>query len=93
MRWIFSPKKASVKPLKDKEAKTVYHGFIEIVTEFKRKPNELWVDQGRDIYNNPMEKWLGDSGILMYSIHNDRKSVDAERFIKTLKVKYIKNDS
>ena len=29
-----------------------------------------------------MQKWLGDVDILMYSIHNEDKSVVAERFIK-----------
>ena len=33
-----------VKPLKDKKAKTVLRGFIEIVDEFKNKPNKLWVN-------------------------------------------------
>ena len=37
-----------VKPLKDKKAKTVLHGFIWIVNDSKRKPNKLWVDQGRE---------------------------------------------
>ena len=27
--------------------KTVLHGFIGIVKESKRKPNKLWVDEGR----------------------------------------------
>ena len=45
-------KYASVKPLKDKKTKTVLNGFTEIVNESKRKPNKLWVDQEREIYNN-----------------------------------------
>ena len=40
-----------------------------------------------------MQEWLGNNDILMYSTHNERKSVIAERFIKTLKLKPIKNDS
>ena len=40
-------KHAWVKTLKDKKAKTVLYGFIEIVNECKPKPNKLWVDQGR----------------------------------------------
>ena len=35
-----------VKPLKDK-GKTALNAFIEIVSESNRKPNKLWVDQGR----------------------------------------------
>ena len=61
------------KPLKDKKAKTVLHGFIKIVNESKRKPLKLWVDQG-------MQKLLDDV-ILMYSTHTkEGKSVAAERW-------------
>ena len=38
---------ARVKPLKDKKDKTVLNAFIEILNESNRKPNKLWVDQGR----------------------------------------------
>ena len=34
-------KYAWVKPLKDKNGKTVLNAFIEIVSEFNRKPNKL----------------------------------------------------
>ena len=36
-----STKYAWVKPLKDKKAKTVVHGFLEIVNEFNGKPKRL----------------------------------------------------
>ena len=36
-----------------------------------------------------MQKWLDDN-ILMYLTHNEGKSVVAERFIRTLKVKFYK---
>ena len=52
-----------IKNLKDKKAKTVLHGFIEMVSKFKLKPNKLWVDQRREFYNNPMQKWLDDNDI------------------------------
>ena len=35
------------KPLTDKKGKTVLNTFIKIVNESNRKPNKLWVDQGR----------------------------------------------
>ena len=38
-----------------------------------------------------MQKWLDDN-ILMYLTHNEGKSVVAERFIRTLKVKFYKKD-
>ena len=34
-----------------------------------------------------MQEWLDDNDILMYSTHNDGKSVIVEMFIKTLKAK------
>ena len=40
-------KYAWVKPLKEKKCKTVLNAFIEIVNESNRKPNKLWVDEGR----------------------------------------------
>ena len=36
-----------IKPLKGKKGKTVLNAFIEIVNGFNRKPNKLWVEQGR----------------------------------------------
>ena len=83
-------KYAWVKPLKNKEDKTVLNVFIEIVNESNRKPNKLWADQGGEFYNKLMQDWLDDSDILMYSTHNEGKSVIAERFIKTLKSKIYK---
>ena len=37
-----------------------------------------------------MQKWLNDNDISMYSIHNESKSVDAKRFVKTPKGKTYK---
>ena len=78
-------KYAWVKPLKNKEGKAVLNAFIEIVNEPNRKPNKLWVDQEREFYNKIMQEWLDNNDILMYSTHNEGKSVFAERFVKTLK--------
>ena len=70
--------------MEDKKAKTVLHGFVEILSRSKRKQNKLWVDQGKEFHNSPMQKWLDDNDILMYSTHNEGKSVVAERFTRTL---------
>ena len=37
-----------------------------------------------------MQKWLDDNDILMYSTHNEGKSVVAERFIRTWKSEIYK---
>ena len=93
----FFTKYGWVKPLKDKKGKTVLNAFIEILNESNRKPNKLWVDQGREFYNKLIQEWLKNNDVLMYSTHNEGKSAIAERFIKTLKTKIYKkmtaNDS
>ena len=38
-----------------------------------------------------MKSWLQDNNIEMYSIHSEGKSVVAERFIRTLKIKIYKH--
>ena len=77
-------KYASVKTLEDKKIKTILTGFIKIGNESKGKPNKLCVYQEKEFYNSPMQKWLDDNDILMYSTHNEGKSVVAERFVRTL---------
>ena len=83
-------KYAWIKPLKDKKGKTVLNAFIEIVNESNGKPNKLWVDQGREFYNKFMQEWLDINDILMYSTHNEGKSVIAVRFIETLEAKIFR---
>ena len=63
-------KYAWVKPLKDKKSKTVLNDLIEIVNESNRKPNKLWVDQGRQFYKKLMQEWLENNDILMYCTDN-----------------------
>ena len=48
-------KYAWIKPFEDKKGKTVLVAFIKIVNESNRKPNKLWVDQGREFYNKLMQ--------------------------------------
>ena len=64
--------------------------FIETVNKSKHQPNNLWVDQGREFYNSLMLKWLDDNDVLIYSLHNEGKSVVTERFIRTFKGKIYK---
>ena len=52
---------------------------------------KIWVDQGREFYNNPFQKFLKVNKIEMYSTYNEGKSVVAERFIRTLKNKIFKH--
>ena len=83
---IFS-KYAWVVPLKDKKGVSIVDAFQKILDDSNRKPNKIWVDKGSEFYNSSFRKWLKDNDMEMYSIHNDGKSVVAERFIRTLKTK------
>ena len=68
-----------------------YHWCIlENFKESNRKPNKIWVDKGSELYNNSFKKWLRDNYIQLYSIHNEEKSVVAEKFIRTLKTNIYK---
>ena len=86
---IFS-KHAWVVPLKDKEGVSIVNAFQKILDKSGRKPNKIWVDKGSQFSNNSFKKWLKDNDIEMYLIHNEEKSVAAERFIRTLKTKIYK---
>ena len=81
---------AWVVPLKDKKGISIVNAFQKILKESDRKPNKIWVDKGSEFYNNSFKKWLKDNDIEMYLIHNEGKSVVAERFIRTLKTKIYK---
>ena len=79
-------KYAFVIPLKDEKGISIVNAFNKIIKQSNsRKPNKIWVDQGR------VKKWLSDSDIIMHSTYNEGKSVVAERFIRTLKNKLYKH--
>ena len=84
-------KYAWVIPLKDKKRITIINGFPKTFDESGRKPNKKWVDKGSEVYNSSFKKWLKDKDIEMHSTHNERKSVVAERFIRSLKNKIYKH--
>ena len=86
---IFS-KYAWVVPLKDKKGVSIVNAFQSILGDSRRKPNKILVDKGSQFCNRSMKSGLQDNYIAMYSIHNEGKSVVAERFIRTLKNKIYK---
>ena len=83
-------KYAWVVSLKDKKGISIVKAFQIILKQSNRKPNKIWVDKGSEFYNAFFKKWLRDNDIVMYSTHNEGKSVVAERFIRTLKRKIYK---
>ena len=64
--------------------------FQIILKQSNRKPNKIWVDKGSEFYNASFKKWLQDNYIVMYSTHNEKKSVVDQRFIRKLKIKIYK---
>ena len=66
------------------------NAFIKTENESNCKPNKLWIDQEREFYIKPMQEWLDNNDILMYSTHNEVMSVIAEKSIKILKAKIYK---
>ena len=65
--------------------------MFQAVQKKKKKTNKIWVDQGSEFYNGSSKKWLKDNSIEMYSTYNQEKSVVAERFIRTLKIKIFRH--
>ena len=75
--------------MKDKKGITITNVFKKFLNESKCKPYKICVDKDSKFYNGSMKSWLEKSDIEMYSTHNEGKSVFAERFIRTLKIKLI----
>ena len=78
---LFS-KYSFVAPLKYKKGTTIVNAFHSLLDNSRYD-----VDQGSEFYNTYFKKWVKDNNIEMYSIHNEGKSVVAERFIRILKNK------
>ena len=55
--YLFS-KYAFVVPLKDKKGVSIVNAFQKILSNSKRKPNKIWVDQGSEFYNNDFKKMV-----------------------------------
>ena len=83
---IFS-KYARAAPLK---VVSIVGAFQKTLKQSDKKPDKIWVDKCSEFYNNSFKKWLQDNDIVMYSTHNEEKSVFAERFMRTLKNKIYK---
>ena len=80
-----------VVPFKDKKGITIVNAFPKILSNLKRKPNKICVDQGSEFYHSHFKKWLKDNNIEIHSTHNEGKSVVSEGFIRTLKNKIYRH--
>ena len=86
---LFS-KYAWVVLIKDKKGVSIVNAFQKIISK-EKKPNKIWLDQGGEFYNNSFKDFSKINNTEMYSTYNERKSVVAERFIRTLKNKIFKH--
>ena len=34
------------------------NAFQSILKRYNKKPNKMWIDKGREFYNNSFKKWL-----------------------------------
>ena len=87
---IFS-KYVWVVTLEDKKGITIVNAYQSVLDNSERKPNKIWVDQGKKFYSKSFKTRLEDNDIEMYSTYNEGKSVVAERFIRRLKNKIYKH--
>ena len=67
---------------------SIVNAFQKIISEGK-KPNKIWVDQSSEFCNNSFKDFLKIINTEMYLTYNKGKSVVAERFIRTLKIKFL----
>ena len=72
-------------PIKNKKGETVAEAFKKILKE-GRTPNKLWVDAGKEFYNQHVKSLFPD----MYSTQNEEKSSVVERWNRTMKEKMYK---
>lgn len=75
---------AWVVPLKNKTGSQVVEAFRSIFRR-ERKPIQLQTDQGKEFYNKPMEQFLKEQKVHLFSTEGDDKAAIAERFNRTLK--------
>ena len=84
-------------PLKHKDGLSVSNAFKEIIKKSKRKPNKLFVDEGKEFYNSHMYSLFkfkkedilekdetGNYKNQIYSVFNFGKNPVIERFNRTL---------
>lgn len=84
-------KMVEAEPLKTKSGASVAEGMRKILERLRFRPSRLWSDAGSDFFNPPMRKLMKEYNITHYHTFSEKKSVLAERVIKTLKQLIYKN--
>ena len=93
-------------PLKDKKGETVANAFKDVMKKSNRKPNKLWVDQGKEFYNQHMYNLFkfknkdvlekdenGEYKNQIYSVFNTQKNPLIERLNRTILNKLSKQQT
>ena len=75
-------------PLKTKTGAEVADGFKKVFEE--QTPSRIWVDRGKEFFNQNVKKLLEKNGVMLYTTHNDLKSCVVERWNRTIKSKMWK---
>ena len=71
-------------PLKSKVGIEVTKAFSKLWASSK-PPERLWVDKGKEFYNNSMKDLLDRHHVQLYSTENEEKSSVVERWNRTIK--------
>ena len=75
-------------PLEDTKGVTIINAFQKNLQESKCK-QKIWVVEGSEFYHRSMKLFSQNNNTEMHSMQNEGKSAVAERFIRTLKNKFI----
>ena len=76
-----------LQPLKKKTGQEVAGAFEKILKQYKRTPNLLHVDKGKEFVNKYFKTMLKKHNIVMYHTQNLEKSAIAERANRTINEK------
>ena len=71
--------------LKNKNAQTIKDSFEKILISWKRKPNLMKSDRGKEMYNNIFQKFSNNNNIKHYSRNASLGAVFAERFNRAIR--------
>lgn len=80
---VFS-RQANARVLSDKSGPVVARALMEIIEE-DGKPNFLHTDQGREFFNQHVDREMTTLGVKQYFVHSDVKASIVERFNRTLR--------
>ena len=82
-------KLAWIIPIKGKTSTTLTIAFQKMLGESTRKPDKIWIDQGRKVDNRSMKLWLEQNAIEWYSKHDERKCVAAKYLLEPERISFI----